>query len=67
MDTMNKNTVQEPESEEQEDLSQINMQKLQERIIRIRKHEVEIDGSKKVIVMIRDLSDSINFEKIMLN
>ena len=35
-------------------------------IIVIRKHEVIIDGEKKLIVLIRDYSDSINFEKILL-
>jgi len=35
-------------------------------IIVIRKHEVIIDGEKKLIVLIRDYSDSIKFEKILL-
>ena len=34
------------------------------RIVRIRKTEMNINGEIKVIVMIRDLSDSFNFEKI---
>lgn len=34
------------------------------RVIRIRKTEVIIDGQTRVIVMIRDHSDSINMEKI---
>jgi len=33
-------------------------------VIKIRKTEVVIDGEKRIIVMVRDLSDSINFEKI---
>ena len=35
-------------------------------MIVIRKHEVIIDGEKKLIVLIRDYSDSIKFEKILL-
>jgi hypothetical protein len=35
-------------------------------MIVIRKHEVIIDGEKKLIVIIRDYSDSIKFEKILL-
>jgi hypothetical protein len=37
-----------------------------DRIIRIRKHEIYVDGQKQVIVMIRDFSDSIQVEKILL-
>jgi len=33
-------------------------------VIKIRKTELVIDGEKRIIVMVRDLSDSINFEKI---
>ena len=35
-------------------------------MIVIRKYEVIIDGEKKLIVLIRDYSDSIKFEKIIL-
>ena len=33
-------------------------------LIRIRKTEVEIDGEKRIIVMIQDFSDSIKVDKI---
>ena len=35
-------------------------------MIVIRKHEAIIDGEKKLIVLIRDYSDSIKFENIIL-
>jgi len=35
-------------------------------MIRIRKQEVEVDGEKMLIVLIRDFSDSINIEKMQL-
>jgi len=36
------------------------------RIIRIRKSDVILDGEMKIIVTIRDLTDSFNFEKMQL-
>ena len=32
-----------------------------EKIIKIRKQEIEIDGKSRLIVMIRDFSDSVKF------
>jgi len=32
-------------------------------VVRLRKTEVVIEGEKRIIVMIRDFTDSINFEK----
>jgi hypothetical protein len=36
-----------------------------EKIIKIRKHKVEIDGSLKTLVMIRDFSDIIKYEQVV--
>ena len=36
------------------------------RVIRIRKHEVIFEEEKRIIVIIRDLTDTINFEKMQL-
>ena len=37
-----------------------------ERFIRIRKHDVVINGVNKITVIIRDVNDSIQFEKMLL-
>jgi len=37
---------------------------IQESVIRIRKTEVTIDGEKRIIVMIRNITDSVNVEKL---
>jgi hypothetical protein len=37
-----------------------------DKIIRIRKHEIFLEGERQTIVMIRDFSDSIKVEKILL-
>ena len=35
-------------------------------LVKIRKHKVNIDGEDREIVLIRDFSDQINIEKILL-
>ena len=40
--------------------------KVRKILIRFRKQELEIDGVKKVFIMIRDMSDTINISKMML-
>ena len=37
-----------------------------DKIVKLRKTEVTIDGEPRIIVQIRDFSDSINLEKIQL-
>jgi hypothetical protein len=37
-----------------------------EKIIKIRKQKIKIDGQSRVVVIIHDFSDSVKFQKVLL-